>query len=138
MLLLLLQRSEPMAAGCAALLSLLIVPGPSPARWDHPGLRRGVALYCCRGVIGDVAACFRYGDSTGISKLVDPLATSTPGASMIHPMDRVIGQPPAGPAERKRQREAEIDRREESLDDALRGTFPASDPPALLTPHRRL
>ena len=30
----------------------------------------------------------------------------------------------------------EIDRREQSLDDALRGTFPASDPPAALTPHR--
>ena len=34
-------------------------------------------------------------------------------------------RPPAG----------EIDRREQSLDDALRGTFPASDPPAALTPH---
>lgn len=29
----------------------------------------------------------------------------------------------------------EIDRREQSLDDALRGTFPASDPPAALAPH---
>jgi hypothetical protein len=34
------------------------------------------------------------------------------------------------------QSEAEkIDRREQSLDDALRGTFPASDPPAALAPH---
>jgi hypothetical protein len=30
---------------------------------------------------------------------------------------------------------AEIGRREQSLDDALRGTFPASDPPAALAPH---
>jgi len=29
----------------------------------------------------------------------------------------------------------EIERRERSLDDALRGTFPASDPPAALAPH---
>jgi hypothetical protein len=36
------------------------------------------------------------------------------------------------------QTEAErIDRREQSLDDALDGTFPASDPPAALTPHCR-
>ena len=33
-------------------------------------------------------------------------------------------------------REAEaIRRREQALDDALEGTFPASDPPAALTPH---
>jgi hypothetical protein len=30
---------------------------------------------------------------------------------------------------------AKIDRREQSLDDALKGTFPASDPPAALAPH---
>jgi hypothetical protein len=36
------------------------------------------------------------------------------------------------------QIEAEkIRRREQSLDDALRGTFPASDPPAALAPHYR-
>ena len=29
----------------------------------------------------------------------------------------------------------EIDRREQSLDDALKGSFPASDPPAALAPH---
>ena len=29
----------------------------------------------------------------------------------------------------------EIDRRERSLDEALKGTFPASDPPAALAPH---
>lgn len=29
----------------------------------------------------------------------------------------------------------EIGRREQSLDDALRGTFPASDPPGALAPH---
>ena len=29
----------------------------------------------------------------------------------------------------------EVERREESLDDALKGSFPASDPPAALTPH---
>jgi hypothetical protein len=28
-----------------------------------------------------------------------------------------------------------IDRRERSLDDALKGSFPASDPPAALAPH---
>jgi len=28
-----------------------------------------------------------------------------------------------------------IGRREQALDDALRGTFPASDPPAALAPH---
>ncbi len=28
-----------------------------------------------------------------------------------------------------------VKRREQSLDDALRGTFPASDPPAALAPH---
>ena len=42
------------------------------------------------------------------------------------------------PAEAKETRRARIDRREELLDEALRGTFPASDPPAVLTPHRRL
>lgn len=31
--------------------------------------------------------------------------------------------------------EERIDRREKSLDDALEGTFPASDPPAALAPH---
>jgi hypothetical protein len=29
----------------------------------------------------------------------------------------------------------EIGRREQALDDALRGTFPASNPPAALVPH---
>jgi hypothetical protein len=29
----------------------------------------------------------------------------------------------------------EIDRREQSLDDALKESFPASDPPAALAPH---
>jgi hypothetical protein len=34
------------------------------------------------------------------------------------------------------QIEAEkVRRREQSLDDALKGTFPASDPPAALAPH---
>jgi hypothetical protein len=28
-----------------------------------------------------------------------------------------------------------IQRREQALDDALKGTFPASDPPAALAPH---
>jgi hypothetical protein len=28
-----------------------------------------------------------------------------------------------------------IDRRERSLDDALKGSFPASDPPAAISPH---
>lgn len=42
--------------------------------------------------------------------------------------------------ERERQSEseaaaAEIDRRERSLDDALMGSFPASDPPAAIAPH---
>lgn len=30
-----------------------------------------------------------------------------------------------------------ISRREQSLDDALEGSFPASDPPAALAPHSR-
>lgn len=34
------------------------------------------------------------------------------------------------------QTEAEkVDRREQALDDALKGTFPTSDPPAALAPH---
>jgi hypothetical protein len=32
-------------------------------------------------------------------------------------------------------KEDEIERREQSLDDALKGSFPASDPPAALAPH---
>jgi len=36
---------------------------------------------------------------------------------------------------RGRTEAEEIDRRERSLDDALMGTFPASDPPAALAPH---
>ena len=35
-----------------------------------------------------------------------------------------------------RETEAEkVNRREQSLDEALKGTFPANDPPAALAPH---
>ena len=40
------------------------------------------------------------------------------------------------PRDRDNRNDAEeIARRERSLDDALKGTFPASDPPAALAPH---
>jgi len=42
--------------------------------------------------------------------------------------------PPASPFSQDRR---SIARREELLDDALDDSFPASDPPAMVTPHRR-
>jgi hypothetical protein len=52
------------------------------------------------------------------------------------------GENPMRPNEHEQSGRADVDpeaetieHREQSLDDALKGTFPASDPPAALAPH---
>ena len=45
-------------------------------------------------------------------------------------------QPTTPPDEDPQIQANRIERRERSLDDALEGSFPASDPPAAIAPHR--
>jgi hypothetical protein len=53
---------------------------------------------------------------------------------MIGSMERK--RPNASPRRLPLTDTSEIERREQSLDEALKGTFPASDPPSALAPHR--